>query len=53
MNWTNFSALNYYLTYYFRTSSYVAEITHPFAGADWGSLRIPTDVFVILSHVIA
>ena len=28
------------LTYYFPTSSYVAEITHPFAGADRGSLRM-------------
>ena len=28
---------NYYLTYYFPTSSYVAEITHPFAMADRGS----------------
>ena len=42
MNWTNFSAWDYYLTYYFTTSSYVAEITHPFAGADRGSLRMPT-----------
>ena len=28
---------NYYLTYYFPASSYVAEITHPFAMADQGS----------------
>ena len=28
---------NYYLIYYFPTSSYVAEITHPFAMADRGS----------------
>ena len=34
MNWTNFIVYNYYLTYYFPTSSYLAEITHPFAGAD-------------------
>ena len=35
----NYNSLreNYYLTYYFPTSSYVAEITHPFAMADRGS----------------
>lgn len=57
MNWSNFSAWNYYLTYYlthyFPTSSFLAEITHPFAGADRGSLRRPTDIFVSLSLVIA
>ena len=53
MNWTSFSAQNHYLTYYFPISSYVAEITHPFAGADRGSLRMSTDIFVSLSHVIA
>ena len=39
MNWTSlqFSAKNCYLTYYFPTSPYVAEITHPFVGADWGA----------------
>ena len=41
------------LTYYFPTLSYVAEITHPFAGADRGSLRMSTDIFVSLSHVIS
>ena len=45
MNWNSFCAQNYYLTHYFPTSSYVAEITHPFTGADRGSLRIPTDIF--------
>ena len=41
------------LTYYFPTSSYVAEITQSFAGADQGSLRMSTDIFVSLSNVIA
>ena len=41
------------LTYYFPTSSYVAEVTHTFAGADRGSLRMSTDILVPLSHVIA
>ena len=45
--------LRYYSTNYFPSSSYVAEITHPFAGADWGSLRMPTDIFISLSYVIA
>ena len=35
------------------TSSCVAEITLPFAGADRGSLRMSTDIFVFLSNVIA
>ena len=51
-----FQNINYYLTYYFSTSSsYVAEITllHTFAGVDRGSLRMPTDIFVSLSHRIA
>ena len=43
------------LTYYFPTSSYVAEIIHPFAGADRGGLKMRClqIYFVSLSHVIA
>ena len=53
LNWTSFSVQNYHSTYHFPTSSCVAEITLPFAGADRGSLRMSTDIFVFLSNVIA
>ena len=39
MNCTSFSAWNYYLTYYFPTPSLLAEITHPFTGAELTQLK--------------